>query len=288
MNITRRQFLAGSLATGTALYSSGLLADSGRKLRSMTDRVEIGHTGVKVSYLGLGTGTKGYDKASNQTRLGPIKFAHMINHAYDQGINYFDVADLYGSHQGLRAALRRIPREKYVVETKIWYRTSKDAKADLDRFLSELGTDYIDILYLHCITDQTWATDLKAMEDVLSEAKQKKIIRAHGISIHSLDVMKAAAANPWVDNVLTRINPTGVMMDAPAAEVVPVLQKLHAARKGVTGMKILGEGQIVDRREESLKFVLGLDCVDAIIIGFEAPAQIDEIIKMGNKALAKV
>lgn len=285
--ITRREFIAGTIAAGAAICSPALLADSGRKLTSMTQRVEIGRTGVKPSYLGIGTGTIGWNKQSNQTRLGIAKFAVMIRHALDAGINYFDCADIYGSHEYLKSALKGVPRESYVIESKIWFRTSKDAKADLDRFLRELNTDYIDIVYLHCVTDRTWAADLRAMEDVLEEAKQKKIIRAHGITVHDLGVLQAAAENPWVDNVLARINPTGVKMDAKPEEVVPALRKLHAAGKGVTGMKILGEGKIVDRREESLKFVLGLDCLDAIVIGFESPAQIDEITAMGNKALAR-
>ncbi len=283
--ITRRQFIAGTLATGAALCSPGALAESGRKLKSLTQRVEIGKTGVRASYLGFGTGTIGYNGASNQTRLGTLKFARMIRHALDLGVNYFDVADIYGSHQFLRASLKGVPRESYVIESKIWFRTSKDARADLDRFLTELGTDYIDIVYLHCVMDANWATDLRPMEDVLEAAKQKKVIRAHGISIHNLDVLKGAAENPWVDNVLARINPAGVNMDAKPDQVVPVLRKLHAAGKGVTGIKILGEGKIADRREESLKYVLGLDCVDAIVIGFESPEQVDEIIRMGNRAL---
>ncbi len=284
--LTRRQFLAGTLAAGAALYSPALLADSGRKLRSMTQRVKLGGTGIEVSYLGLGTGTIGWNKQSNQTRLGTVKFAQMVRHALDQGINYFDVSDIYGTHPYLRASLKGVPRENYVVESKIWFRTSKDAKDDLDRFLTELNTDYIDILLLHCVTDANWAGDLRAMEDVLEAAKQKKIIRAHGISIHDLNVLNGAAETPWVDTVLARINPFGVKMDGKPEDVVPALQKLHSAGKGVTGIKILGEGQIVDRREQSLKYVLGLDCVDAMVIGFESPAQIDEIIKMGTKALA--
>ena len=285
--ITRRQFIAGTLATGAALYSPALLADSGPRLKSLTQRVEIGKIGVKASYLGLGTGTVGSNRQSNQTRMGTVKFATMIRHALDCGVNYFDVADSYGTHQYLRASLKGVPRESYVIESKIGFRTGEDARADLDRFLVELNTDYIDILYLHCVTDTKWATDLRAMEDVLEAAKQKKVIRAHGISVHDLNVLKGAADNPWVDNVLARINPAGVNMDGKPEEVVPALGKLHAAGKGVTGMKILGEGKIADRREESLKYVLGLDCVDAIVIGFESPAQIDEIISMGNRALAR-
>lgn len=284
--ITRRQFLAGALATGAALCSPAVLAEPVRRLKSLTDRVEIGQTGVKASYLGLGTGTIGSNKSSNQTRLGTVKFAQMVRHALDAGINYFDVADYYGSHQYLRASLKGVARESYVIASKIWFRTCKDAKADLDRFLAELATDYMDILYLHCVTDTKWASDLRPMMDVLESAKQRKIIRAHGISVHDLGVLNAAANNPWVDTVLARINPAGVNMDAKPAEVVSALGKLHAAGKGVTGMKILGEGRIAGKREQSLRYVLGLECVDAIVIGFESPAQIDDIISLGNKALA--
>ena len=285
MSMTRRQFLAGTLASGAALYSSDLLADSGRRLRSLTDRVKLGNTGIKASYLGLGTGTKGWDKRSNQTKLGIVEFSRMIRHAYDTGINYFDVADLYGTHSYLRSALKGIPREKVVIETKIWYRTSEGAEKDIERFLKELGTDYIDVLLLHCVTEGTWPDDLRGMMDVLEAAKQKKIVRAHGLSIHKLAAMKAAAENPWVDVALCRVNHTGAKMDAPPSEVVPVLRKLHDAGKAVTGIKILGEGTIADKREESLRYVLGLDCVDAIVIGFESCEQIDDISAMGKRIL---
>ena len=283
--ITRRTFLAGTLATGAAILSPDLLADSGGKLRSLTDRVKLGRTGIEVSRLGFGTGTKGWEKVSNQTKLGTVKFACLIRHALDQGINFFDVADIYGTHQYLRASLKPIPREKYVIESKIWYRTSEGAQKDLERFLKELRTDYIDILLIHCVTEPTWATDLREMTDFLESAKLKKLIRAHGISVHNLDVLKGAAENPWVDTVLARVNPFGTMMDGPASEVVPVLKQLHDAGKGVTGMKILGEGKIADKREESLRFVLGLDCVDSIIIGFESQDQVDDILKIGGRIL---
>jgi len=284
--ITRRQFLAGTLATGAALYSPELLADGGRRLKTLTDRVELGRTGIKASCLAFGTGTKGWDKRSNQTKLGTVKLARLVRHAYDRGINYFDAADIYGAHQYLRAALKGIPRENYVIETKVWYRTSGGAQKDLDRFLQELRTDYIDVLLIHCVTEGTWATDLREMMDVFEAAKQKKIIRAHGLSIHSLAAMKAAADTPWVDIALCRINHTGAKMDAAPAEVVPVLRKLHDAGKAVAGIKILGEGTIADAREESLRYVLGLDCVDAIIIGFESCEEIDDILAKGERILS--
>ena len=68
-------------------------------------------------------------------------------------------------------------------------------------------------------------------------------------AIEVVGLQGAAAANePWVDSVHTRINPYGMSMDGPVDKVVPVLQKLHAAGKGVVGMKIIGEGRLRSRR----------------------------------------
>ena len=71
-------------------------------------------------------------------------------------------------------------------------------------------------------TDQ-WTHQLKPYMDSLDDAKAKGKIKAVGVSCHNLDALKAAADCPWVDVVLARINPDGVKMDAPTAEVVPVL-----------------------------------------------------------------
>ena len=230
--LTRRQFLAGTVASGVALGSPELFASP--RLKSLVDQVKLGNTGIKASYLGFGTGTKGVGRESNQTRLGIVQFSRMINHAFDQGINYFDAADYYGTHEYLRSALKRIPREKYVLSSKIWYRTSKIAQEDLDRFLRELGTDYIDILFIHCVTEPSWAADLREMVEVLEAAKQKGIIRAHGISIHNLDVLKGVPDNPWVDICLARINPIGPHMDGKPGEIVPVLERIHGAGKALS------------------------------------------------------
>lgn len=284
-NITRRQFLAGTLATGATLLSPSLLADTTRHIRSLTDRVKLGRSGIDVSYLGFGTGTIGWNGKSNQTKLGTVGFARLIRYALDRGVNYFDCADQYGSHPYLRAALKGIPRESYVIQTKIWPHADEDFEKTLDRFRRELNTDCIDVLFIHCVTDPDWATAFRRMTDFLEEAKQKKRIRAHGISIHNLDVMKSAVTDPWVDLAFCRINPVGEKMDAAPSEVVPILRKLHDAGKGVAAMKILGEGAIADRREESLRYVLKLDCVDAMVIGFESTGQVDDILKLGNAIL---
>jgi aryl-alcohol dehydrogenase-like predicted oxidoreductase len=118
--------------------------------------------------------------------------------------------------------------------------------------------------------------------DILETLKSKKIIRAHGVSIHSLEAMEAAAASSWVDVVHVRVNPYGESMDhKDPAQVIPVIEKLHKAGKGVIGMKLIGNGKFRNDSEKidaSLKYVLGLGTVDMIIVGFELPEQIDNYV----------
>ena len=83
----------------------------------------------------------------------------------------------------------------------------------------------------------------------------------------------------WVDSVHARINPYGMSMDKPAEKVPGVLQKIHAAGKGVVGMKIIGEGRLRnddEKRDESVRYVLGLGCVDILNVGFEKTEEIDD------------
>jgi hypothetical protein len=122
----------------------------------------------------------------------------------------------------------------------------------------------------------------------LMKAKEEKIIRAHGTSCHGMDPLRTSARNPFVEVDLARINPEGkIMDDRKPDEVASVLEEMHAAGKGVVGMKILGEGQINTpaRKDASLRFVLGLGTVDAFIIGFQATEQIDDILTRTADAL---
>jgi predicted aldo/keto reductase-like oxidoreductase len=125
--------------------------------------------------------------------------------------------------------------------------------------------------------------------DILENLKAKKIIKAHGVSVHSLEAMQAAAESPWVDVIHVRINPFGESMDNKDPNmVVPVIEKMHKSGKGVIGMKLIGNGKFrndSDKIDESLKYVLGLGTVDLIIVGFEKPEQIDNYTGRIQKAL---
>jgi aryl-alcohol dehydrogenase-like predicted oxidoreductase len=283
--LRRREFLTGSaVALGAGWLSpTDLLATIATQPLpskfSASDTVTLGNTGIKTSRLAMGTGTVGSGHQSHQTALGIQGLSDLLLNGYDHGLRFFDAADSYGSHPHVAAALKHLERDKVTILTKTWARDGDTARADLDRFRRELGTDYLDICLMHCLTEPDWTAQFKAVMDVLAEAKQKGIIRAHGCSCHSIDALRAAAKSPWVEVDLARINPVGAYMDADPETVVRVLREMKTAGKAVVGMKILGQGQLRHRQNEAIKYALSLGLLDAFTIGAENKAEQEDLIR---------
>jgi aryl-alcohol dehydrogenase-like predicted oxidoreductase len=251
-------------------------AASGRKRAS--DRVALGRTGLMVSRLAMGSGTHGSGGTSEQTRLGVQAYARLLVQSYhEQGMNFWETADGYGSHPHVGEAIRQVGRDKVVVLTKSKANTAAEMQADLDRFRRELGVEQIDVVLLHAVTDGNWTQSLAGAMDVLSMAKERGTIRAHGISCHSLSALRLAARTPWVDVDLARINPARIQMDADPATVISVLREMKAAGKGVVGMKILGVGALANRMETAIRHAVGLDAIDAFTIGFNSYTQLQQV-----------
>jgi predicted aldo/keto reductase-like oxidoreductase len=224
----------------------------------------------------MGTGTRG---GSIQRQLGVQGLADMLHYGYDQGLFFWETADSYRTHPHLKEGLKRVPREKVTILTKTRARTADEMRADLDRFRQELGTDYIDIILLHALRTPNWPEERKGAMEVLSEAREKGLVRSHGCSCHSLEALQTAAKTPWVRVDLARINPAQLLMDADPNTVIGVLRQMKAAGKGVIGMKILGEGGLRTRVDEALRFALSLDCVDCFTIGAANREELDDLVK---------
>jgi aryl-alcohol dehydrogenase-like predicted oxidoreductase len=297
----RRTFIGATLAGGASLLANsrngfGIPTDSTATQKGLK-KFPLGKSGLEVTPLGFGTGMRGYHRRSNQTRLGEANFRNLLRYAYDKGIRYFDLADLYGTHPDPIPALKGIDRSEFVLVSKIWWREGGlpelerlDADVLVERFLGEIQTDYIDLVHLHCVTDADWPHKLAKQMDLLDKLKEQGKIRAHGVSVHALPALEVAAEHPWVDAVHTRINPHGVKMDDTPEKVVPVLQKMHENGKGVTGMKLIGEGEFAndrEKRENSVRWVYGLGCVDTGIIGFEKKEEVDEAVALVTEIFAE-
>ena len=289
---SRRHFLkagftgAGALMTVPSLFSAESAAGSFKG----NDIVPLGKTGIKVSRLAFGTGFNGYNQSSELGRSGKENFDHVFRHGLDQGIKFIDMADLYGTHPFVKDCIKDLPRDKYVLLSKIWTREeswvtpSGGAKAEIDRFRQELGVEQLDVTLIHCMSDAKWATEQERVRDELSEMKQKGAVRAVGVSCHDFGALKVASEHPWVDVIFARINNKGGKgydCDATVEELSAVLKTARKNGKAVVGMKIFGAGKLVkpEEKDASLSYVFQNNLVDAITIGFLKTEQVDDTLQ---------
>jgi aryl-alcohol dehydrogenase-like predicted oxidoreductase len=292
-NITRRDFIKSTaVVTGAAVFSSPYASQA---IPAAEDLVPLGKTGLKLTRIGFGTGTLG---GTVQRSLTTDEFNRLIRYAYDRGIRYIDTAENYQTHSWVREAIQGLPRERLFILSKM-PRIPDNPLETLDRYRSELGVDYIDTVLVHAVQTPDWNEERKVVLDALEEAKQKQIIRAHGVSCHSLTALRKAAELDWVDVNLVRINPQGVKVDmlrpargvsSDASHVPDVVEQIQVMRDnghGVLGMKIIGEGDLTSRedREKSIRYVIQNGLVDAFTIGFKNTGEIDEVIRLTNQAL---
>jgi 1-deoxyxylulose-5-phosphate synthase len=283
-SFSRRQLVKGMWGVGTASFFAlhrGDLARAGLPAAAATkavgDRVTLGRTGIKLSRLAMGSGTHGVRKSSMQSRLGVYGFADLLEHAYDRGVNFFETADQYGTHEHMREGMRRVGKNNVVLLTKTRSTTAAEVRKDLDRFRRELGRDHLDVVLLHCMTSATWVAEMQGPMEVLTRAKEEGIIRAHGVSCHTLDALKLAARTAWVEVDQARINPIQAHMDADPATVLSVLADMKKQGKGIIGMKILGQGALSGQVDRAIAYASKLDVLDAFTIGFGSTAQFEEI-----------
>jgi len=297
LKLNRRQFLQTSAVAvaGAALLPQAFAAAT---KRTATDQVTLGNTGIKLSRIGIGTGSNnGHDQSSQ----GKEAFIKMIHHGFDSGITYIDTAERYATFPWIGDAIKGLPREKLFIQTKVPGQP-EDVLAAIDKHRKTFDTDYIDSVLIHCMTDSNWTDSYKRIMDGFNEAKEKKWLRAKGVSCHTLGALTSAVKSDWTETHLVRINPMGRYMDTPtpkevwnrnlAVDVDPVMEQIksmHAKGHGVIGMKIFGNGDFKDpaEREKSLRFAMSKPEINAIVVGLVNPQQIDEVISKVNSILAE-
>ena len=295
-HLNRRQFLERSAGVaGTLLLTSCSWLRSGAARRTAVDQVALGKTGLKLSRLGFGTGT---NSGNVQFALGQENFSRLIHYAYDQGITYFDCAQSYRTYEWIGGAIKGLPREKLFIQSKIPGQPEQ-VLAAIDRHRKVFDTDYVDSMLIHCMVKDGWTDEWKRVMDAFDEAKEKKWIRAKGVSCHSLPALRTATASNWTEVHLVRVNPQAKHIDGPdetwnkpGLDLAPVLTELKTMRakgRGVIGMKIIGNGDFTqpEDREQSIRFAMSRPELDAIVIGFKSTAEIDEAIRRVNQALAE-
>ena len=302
IRISRRDFIKKSTEAASIVVIGNELKFrvEAAPVRSATDWVQLGRISknhVKIPRLGMGTGS---NNGKVQRDLGQEGFNKLVHFAYERGVRYIDTADNYKTHEMIREAIKGIPREQLFIQTKLPLRaeTTANPLATIDRYRKELGVDYIDSLLLHCMTKGTWVADQKATMAAFDEAAAKGWIKIKGCSCHGLDALRAATKNDWVEVQLARINPQGHHVDGDNPtnphdpkgkfdEAMKEIKAMHDKGRGVIAMKLCGDGDFTNSedREKAVRYAMTCGFVDAVVIGFKSPAEIDESIERINRAL---
>jgi aryl-alcohol dehydrogenase-like predicted oxidoreductase len=289
---SRRDFLKAGLAV-TALPAVSSAVTSSKA--SATDWVTLGKSNVQVTRLALGTGTH---SGAQQRHLGQEEFTRLVRYAYDHGIRFFETADAYqGMPEMLSVALKGIPRDSYRLMTKYDVHHSEDPKEAVLRLNRALGTEYVDIMLLHCVRSPNWPEETKHIQDAFQDAKEKKLVMSHGASVHGKQALAAFPGTPFLDVAMIRMNHNGTRMDTPSTQdvddrgdvpyVVDHMKRTKAAGAGIISMKLVGEGRFknADDRQAAVNYAFRTAGVDCVTIGFGSPAEIDEAIQRIGTAL---
>lgn len=276
LRTSRRGFFgsAAVLAAGHAQTKS-----AGPKLEFRT----LGKTGEKITSLGFGC----------MLASDPA----VIERAAEVGINYFDTARSYQNGQNERmvgAALKNW-RKKVLIASKSPGQTKQAALRDLDTSLSEIGTDYLDVWFLH---SKSTAAEVKdELLEAQQEAKRAGKIRFAGVSFHfnmpqMLDfVVKRGATDvalasynftmePNVGEAIERARKSGlgvVAMKVMAGGYARILRgdRLYGQNPNELTARLKREGAML----ASLKWTLRNKSVDTAIIGMTDFDELDENLR---------
>jgi len=245
---------------------------------------KLGSTRLNVSKLGFGT----FDFGVPSLNISPEEGGRILIESYKLGVNFWDTSDDYGSHPHVASALKHLPRKEVVISTKTFAKTGGEAKQSLKSSLKELNTDYVDVFLLHFVKSD-WIDSCNQVLKELKEVKTTGIVKAIGLSTHSVAVVRKAAEFEALDVILAiccKANQALInkfreripLEDGSMRQMFNALKLAHDNGKGVVAMKVLGDKTppLVNDYQAAIKAVIQLDFVDSVVIGMRS---LDEIKK---------
>ncbi len=190
MKISRRDLLKGSLLSLAAGFQPTRASAGGE----MPSRI-LGRTGVRVSVLGYG--------AMQCADAGAIR------HGLDLGVTYVDTANCYMGGRNERIVGEAISgiRDRLFIATKVHIAPESRMMSSLERSLSSLGVERVDLLQLHGMSSRTQIVR-KDVQDVLTAMKKEGKVRFAGVTTHAnqIEVLEAVAQDGFYDTVLVAVN----------------------------------------------------------------------------------
>ena len=233
----------------------------------------LGKTGIKVSELCFGALPMG----PLQKNIPAEEGAEIILRALKGGVNFIDTAQLYQTYEPIRLALKQAACRPVIVSKSIALDYA-GMRAAVEEGLQVMEIDYIDIFHLHAARvpeDENVFAKRQGAWQCLLDCKKEGLIRAAGISTHSVPTVRLAAEIDEVDVVFPIINKSGTgILYGTATEMEEAIKLCLARNKGVYFMKALGGGCLVKEYHEALSFVRNISRVP-IAMGMVSRAEAD-------------
>ena len=208
----------------------------------------LGNTGIKLSRLGFSTGSSN-GQQPNRDWCKECLLPSLSTTRTIRASPYFDCAETYATFDWMGNAIKgsSAAAKSLFIQSKVPGQP-KDILAAIDHHRKVYNTDYIDSLLIHCMVKNEWTDDWKRIMDGFNEAKEKKWIRAKGVSCHSLPALRTATKSDWTERFIengARQSPGqahgrrgGRSLEqrrSDAIEVAPVMdeiKKMHAKGQG--------------------------------------------------------
>lgn len=255
--------------------------------KNISDRIQLGKTGIRVSPVGCGVLPMG----PGQLALPVDEGAELICYALSKGINFIDTAQYYRTYPYIRRALEMLEGRSVeacsafarpVISSKTLASDYEGAYAAIREECAALGVPYIDIFLLHEVRSGQFAMRQGAWRALMA-AKAEGLVRAIGVSTHHVDVVEELTRVPACDVIFPLINYAGMGIRrgrsaASCADMAAAIAAARGAGKGIYSMKALGGGNLAAHYRKALDYVFGLDCIDSVMLGFGSRRDIDDIV----------
>lgn len=220
------------------------------------ERITLGRTGLTINRCGFG--------GIPIQRVDEGQAVETVRHAVEQGVDFIDTSRAYTTSERRIGKALKLTDKKVVLASKSVKRKSEDVRADLEKSLTELQVDHIDLYQCHFVSnheDYQRAVQSNGALDALVQAKNQGLIGHIGITSHSLEVLEQAINDGLFETIMVCFS---FLEPAAKERIIP---KALEKNIGVIAMKSFSGGAI-DNPVLALKWALSQPGA-AIIPGVE-------------------
>jgi predicted aldo/keto reductase-like oxidoreductase len=286
-SITRRDFLrktTAGMAALPVLSVSGLGPGSplAQEAKNSIPKRELGKTGVRVSQLAFGGGSRFVQYKTDAEAI------RVLNWAIDHGVTYVDTAHSYGDglSETRYGMVMKDRRKEVFLVTKVEAREPDEFQREFELSLKRLQVNYVDLLHIHGLgkmddVDRIGKTG--GVYEVLTRLKSQKMARFIGFTSHTDGAAAQTAIERFdFDCCMMQLNPAKVGNFEDLA--LPAARKKNmgiVAMKAAAQEKILGRGPGKANIDELLRYALSLP-VAAVNIGMPTFEMVEHNVRLAG------